>query len=46
MHVIVAAVAAYLFGVFTPAISRKVKSYFSAEGKKAEVAVQAEIKKI
>jgi hypothetical protein len=46
MHIIEAAVVAYLFGVFTPAISRKVKSYFAAEGDKAKAAVQAEIKKI
>jgi hypothetical protein len=44
MHTIVAAALAYLVGVFTPAVSRKVKSFFSAEGKKAEVAVTADVK--
>jgi molybdopterin-binding protein len=42
MHAILYAVAAYLVGVFTPAVSRRVKSLFSKEGKAAVAAVKSE----
>lgn len=42
MHAILYAVGAYLVGVFTPAVSRKIKSYFSKEGKAAVAAVKSE----
>ena len=50
MHTIVFAGVAYLVGVFTPAVSRKVKSWFSKEASvvkadvvKAEADVKAKI---
>jgi len=50
MHTVVFAGVAYLVGVFTPAVSRKVKSWFSKEASvvkadvvKAEADVKAKI---
>ena len=46
MHTLLFAAAAYLVGVFTPSVSREVKSWFSKEGTKVEVDVKAEVKKL
>jgi hypothetical protein len=42
MHVILAAAAAYLTGVFTPAVSREVKSWFSKEATAVKTTVAAD----
>lgn len=50
MHSILLAAATYIFGVFTPSLGRKVKSFFSKETGKGvavvETAVAAEVKKL
>ena len=50
MHVILAAVAAYVFGIFTPSFGRIVKSFFASEAKTVELTViadaKAEVKKL
>jgi hypothetical protein len=46
MHTILFAAAAYLVGVFTPSVSREVKSWFSKEGAKVEADAKADVKKL
>jgi hypothetical protein len=44
MHIILAAIAAYVFGVFTPSFGRIVKSFFAKEATKAVAVVEADVK--
>ena len=43
-HIILGSLLGYIAGVFTPGIARKIKSEFSAEGKKAVSLVDGEVK--
>lgn len=45
-HALLFAGAAYLAGVFTPSVSREVKSWFSKEGAVVVAAAKAEVKKL
>ena len=46
MHTLLFSAVAYLVGVFTPSVSREVKSWFSKEGAKVEADAKAEVKKL
>ena len=46
MHTLLFSTVAYLVGVFTPSVSREVKSWFSKEGAKVEADAKAEVKKL
>jgi hypothetical protein len=46
MHYIVGSIAGFIVGIFTPGVTRKLKSLFSAEVKKADGYVSAEVGKV
>lgn len=45
MHYVIGFVVGAVVAIFSPGVARKVKAWFSAEGKKAEGYVSAEVAK-
>lgn len=45
MHYLIGSVVGFIVGIFTPGVTKRLKSAFSAEGKKAEGYVSAEVSK-
>jgi hypothetical protein len=44
MHYVVGAVVAYIVGIFTPGVARKLKAKFSSESKKGISLVEGEVR--